>query len=66
MAKLSVSGIGMRSHTDVAIRTFRCLAEAGINVEMINTSEVRVNVVVDGRHGAKALDALTKVFADAR
>ncbi|MGC3966414.1 MAG: hypothetical protein QM775_03295 [Pirellulales bacterium] len=38
----------MRSHTGVAIRMFRALAEAGINVEMINTSEVRVNVVVDG------------------
>jgi len=66
VAKLSISGIGMRSHTEVAIRTFRCLAEAGINIEMINTSEVRVNVVVDGRHGAKALEVLTKVFADAR
>jgi aspartate kinase len=66
VAKLSVSGIGMRSHTEVAIRTFRCLAEAGINVEMINTSEVRVNVVVDGRHGQSALGCLQTAFADAR
>ncbi len=66
VAKLSVSGIGMRSHTEVAIRTFRCLAEAGINVDMINTSEVRVNVVVEGDYGRKALDCLQKVFADAR
>jgi aspartate kinase len=66
VAKLSVSGIGMRSHTEVAIRTFRCLAEAGINVDMINTSEVRVNVVVEGQHGRKALDSLQKAFADAR
>ncbi len=65
VAKLSVSGIGMRSHTEVAIRTFRCLAEAGINVEMINTSEVRVNVVVDGQYGKRALAALEKAFADA-
>ena len=64
VAKLSVSGIGMRSHTGVAIRMFRALAEAGINVEMINTSEVRVNVVVDGAKGAAALDALQKAFAD--
>jgi aspartate kinase len=66
VAKLSVSGIGLRSHTEVAIRTFRCLAEAGINVAMISTSEVRVNVVVDGAHGPQALACLEKVFADAR
>ena len=66
VAKLSVSGIGMRSHTDVAIRMFRSLAEAGINVEMINTSEVRVNVVVDGAAGAKGLACLKQAFADAR
>ncbi len=53
MAKLSVSGIGLRSHTGVAIRMFQALSEAGINVEMINTSEVRVNVVVDGRDGRR-------------
>jgi aspartate kinase len=66
VAKLSVMGIGMRSHTEVAIRTFHCLAEAGINVDMINTSEVRVNVVVDGQHGPKALECLQEAFADAR
>ena len=66
VAKLSISGIGMRSHTEVAIRTFACLAEAGINVDMINTSEVRLNVVVDGRHGRRALEALERAFADAR
>jgi aspartate kinase len=66
VAKLSISGIGMRSHTEVAIRTFQCLAEAGINVDMINTSEVRLNVVVDGGHGQRALEALQQAFADAR
>ncbi|MBI2824267.1 MAG: aspartate kinase [Planctomycetia bacterium] len=65
VAKLSVSGIGMRSHTDVAIRMFRALAAEGINVAMINTSEVRVNVVVDGAAGPKGLECLTKAFADA-
>ncbi|MCE9546415.1 MAG: aspartate kinase, partial [Planctomycetia bacterium] len=64
VAKLSVSGIGLRSHTGVAIRMFRSLSEAGINVEMINTSEVRVNVVVDGRHGQQALKCLEAAFAD--
>jgi aspartate kinase len=66
VAKLSVSGIGLRSHTQVAIRTFACLAAAGINVDLINTSEVRVNVVVDGRHGPKALECLQAAFADCR
>ncbi len=66
VAKLSVSGIGMRSHTGVAIRMFRSLAEAGINVEMINTSEVRVNVVIDGDKGPAGLACLQKAFADAQ
>ncbi|MEX2113657.1 MAG: aspartate kinase [Pirellulales bacterium] len=66
VAKLSISGIGMRSHTEVAIRTFQCLAQVGINVDMINTSEVRLNVVVDGQHGQQALAALQQAFADAR
>src|SRR6185312_5081277 len=66
VAKLSVSGIGMRSHTGVAIRMFRALAEAGINVEMINTSEVRVNVVVDGNKGQAGLTCLQAAFADAQ
>ena len=51
VAKLSVAGIGMRSHTGVAIRIFRVLSTAGINIEMVNTSEVRVNIVVAGTCG---------------
>lgn len=66
VAKLSVSGIGMRSHTGVAIRMFRALSEAGINLEMISTSEVRVNVVVNGAAGRKALEFLQQAFADAQ
>lgn len=64
IAKLSVSGVGLRSHTSVAIRMFRSLAEAGINVEMINTSEVRVNVVVEGSQGPRALKCLQAAFAN--
>ncbi len=64
VAKLSVSGIGMRSHTGVAIRMFQSLSQAGINVDMINTSEVRVNVVVDGEHGQAGLKCLQEAFAD--
>jgi len=65
IAKLTVTGIGLRSHTGVAIRTFRSLAEAGINVGMINTSEVSVNVVVEHDQGQQALECLQNAFADA-
>jgi aspartate kinase len=64
IAKLSVSGIGLRSHTAVGIGMFRALAEAGINVEMINTSEVRVNVVVDAADGPRALECLKQEFSE--
>ncbi len=64
ITKLSVSGIGLRSHTGVAIRMFDALAAANINVEMINTSEVRVNVVVDESRGAQGLECLEAAFED--
>jgi aspartate kinase len=64
IGKLSVSGVGLRTHVGVAIRMFKALAQAGINLEMINTSEVRVNVVVDGASGEKGLAQLQAAFAD--
>jgi aspartate kinase len=62
IAKLSVSGIGLRSHTSVAIAMFNALSDAEINVLMINTSELRVNVVIDGKDGPKGLACLQKTF----
>ncbi len=64
VARLSIVGIGMRSHAGVAIGAFRALATAGINIEMINTSEVRLNLVVDGRQGQAALAGLRAAFAE--
>ncbi|MBN1589318.1 MAG: ACT domain-containing protein, partial [Pirellulales bacterium] len=64
IALLSVYGIGLRSHTQVASRMFESLGVAGINVEMINTSEVCVSVVVDEKQGGKGLAALEKAFED--
>jgi aspartate kinase len=64
IAKLAVSGVGLRTHVGVASRMFRALAEVGINVDMINTSEVRVNVVVRGDRGQQGLEQLQKAFAD--
>lgn len=65
IAKLSVFGTGIKSHSGVASRMFRALSESQINLELISTSEVRINVVVDGAQGEKALAALKKEFADA-
>jgi aspartate kinase len=62
IAKLTVQGIGLRSHTGVATAMFETLADAEINLEMINTSEVRVNVVVDGSQGELAKDLLREKF----
>ena len=65
IAKLMVTGIGMRSHTEVADRMFATLAEQGINVDMISTSEVCVAVAVDAEQGERGLEALRKTFAKA-
>ncbi|QDU57838.1 aspartate kinase [Aeoliella mucimassa] len=64
IAILTVTGVGIRSHTGVGTRMFQALYDAGINVDMISTSEVRVNVVVDGPQGETGLAALKQVFAD--
>ena len=65
VAKLSVIGVGMKSHTGVASRMFAALATQGINVELISTTEVRVNVIVDAQHERQGRAALLKEFADA-
>jgi aspartate kinase len=62
IAKLSVMGIGLRSHTGVGERMFRALSEAGINVQMINTSEIRMSAVVAADRGEEALRRLLGVF----
>ncbi len=62
IAKLFVLGVGMRTHTGVARRMFGALAERGINISMINTSEVRVSVVVDRGRGEEALACLRETF----
>lgn len=64
IAILSVFGIGIRTHTGVGVRTFEALSKAGINVEMVGTSEMRVNVVVAADKGEAGLKALQTAFAD--
>jgi aspartate kinase len=63
MAKLSVIGVGMRTHTGVATRMFAALADRGINVNLINTSEVRINVATDLDRGREGLECLKRAFA---
>jgi aspartate kinase len=62
IARLFVLGVGMRTHTGVARRMFGALAERGINIGMINTSEVRMGVVVDRDRGQEALACLKEAF----
>ena len=62
ISKLSVSGIGLRTHTGVGERMFTALAGAGVNVQMISTSEIRMSAVVAAADGARAHAALKQVF----
>ncbi|MEZ6062538.1 MAG: aspartate kinase [Planctomycetaceae bacterium] len=62
IGKLSVVGIGLRSHTAVGARLFRTLADESINVQMINTSEIKVSVVIDPASVDAALAALRREF----
>ncbi|TWT93939.1 aspartate kinase [Stieleria varia] len=64
IVKVTVSGIGLRSHTHVATLLFQNLAANDINVEMIGTSELQVNAVIDAKHAQTAKEGLTKAFAD--
>jgi len=62
IAVLFVFGVGMRTHTGVARKMFGALADRGINIRMINTSEVCISVVVERSRGDEALAALKKTF----
>ena len=62
VAKLSITGVGIRSHAGVADRLFKPLADEGINIDLVSTSEVRLNVVVAAEHGQKSLTVLRRAF----
>ena len=62
IGKISVAGIGLRSHTDVGARLFRCLAANKINVEMINTSELKLSVVIAAGEAEHAMLQLRNEF----
>ena len=62
IAKLSVVGVGMRTHSGVAAKMFQTLAEAGINIQMISTSEIKISCVIDQESADEALRAVHKAF----
>ncbi|HLF38047.1 MAG TPA: aspartate kinase [Burkholderiales bacterium] len=62
IAKVSVVGVGMRSHAGIASAAFRTLAEEGINIEMISTSEIKISIVINEKYMELAVRALHKAF----
>ena len=62
ICKVSVVGIGMRSHSGIASRMFRTLSEEGINIQMISTSEIKISVVVEDKYMELAVRALHRAF----
>ena len=62
IAKVSVVGVGMRSHTGVAMKVFGVLAEKGINIHMISTSEIKISIVISKDRATDAVRALHDAF----
>ena len=62
IAKVSIIGVGMRSHTGIASTMFRTLAEEGINIQMISTSEIKVSVLIDEKYLELGVRVLHKAF----
>ncbi len=61
-AKVSIVGIGMRSHAGIAAKMFECLAKENVNIQMISTSEIKTSVVVDEKYMELAVRALHQAF----
>jgi aspartate kinase len=62
IVKISVVGVGMRSHAGIASQMFQTLADEGINIQMISTSEIKISVVVDEKYLELGVRALHKAF----
>ncbi|KAG0191984.1 hypothetical protein DFQ28_010510 [Apophysomyces sp. BC1034] len=62
VSKVSVVGVGMRSHVGIASKMFRTLSEEGINIQMISTSEIKISVLIDEKYMELAVRALHKTF----
>jgi aspartate kinase len=62
VAKVSVVGIGMRSHAGVALTMFKALADKGINIQVISTSEIKISVLIDSEYTELAVRALHAAY----
>src|SRR5438876_10806887 len=62
LAKLSVVGIGMRSHSGVAARMFECLGKSGINIQLVSTSEIKIAVIIDEKDAERAAQLIHAQF----
>ena len=62
VAKVSIVGIGMRSHTGVAAKMFQVLSAEGINIKVITTSEIKISVLIDRKYMELAVQALHDAF----
>ncbi len=62
VAKVSVVGIGMRSHTGVAAKMFKVLSDERINIKVITTSEIKISVLIDRKYMELAVQALHDAF----
>jgi aspartate kinase len=62
ICKVSLVGIGMRSHVGIAAKMFKALAEEGINIQMISTSEIKTSVVIDEKYLELAVRQLHRTF----
>ena len=62
ISKISIVGLGMRSHAGVATKMFQTLAKEGINIQMISTSEIKISVVVDSKYTELAVRVLHEAF----
>jgi aspartate kinase len=62
IVKISVVGVGMRSHAGIAATAFRALSDEGINIQMISTSEIKISVVVEEKYLELGVRALHSAF----
>ena len=62
IAKVSIVGVGMRSHSNVAAQMFAAMAKEGINIHMISTSEIKISIIIDAKYTELAVQALHDAF----
>ena len=62
IAKVSLVGVGMRSHAGIASTAFKALSETGINIQMISTSEIKITIVIGENETDTAVTSLHKAF----